>query len=214
MAFALSPKSRRALISGLTFLAVGSILGGGALLAHPYYTDYRAKQSQKTLSAALETPEIKKAFERKSVPVASPVSRLLIPKLGVSTVVVEGTTKEALDAGAGHYSQTKLPGEVGNIAIAGHRTTYGKPFHNLDLLVPGDQVILETPVGPYTYEMVSPFDGHENPWVIRNDDWSVVADTAEPMLTLTTCHPKGSARQRLVARLKLIGSPPPAGSGA
>ncbi|MEX2553893.1 MAG: sortase, partial [Actinomycetota bacterium] len=174
MAFALSPKSRRALISGLTFLAVGSILAGGALLAHPYYTDYRAQQSQKTLSAALETPEIKKAFEDKSVPVASPVSRLLIPKLGVSTVVVEGTTKEALDAGAGHYSQTKLPGEVGNIAIAGHRTTYGKPFHNLDLLVPGDQVILETPVGPFTYEMVPPFEGHENPWVIRPDDWSVV----------------------------------------
>jgi sortase (surface protein transpeptidase) len=56
--------------------------------------------------------------------------------------------------------------------------------------------------------MVPPFDGHENPWVIQPDDWSVIADTPEPTLTLTTCHPKGSARQRLIARLKLVESPP------
>jgi sortase A len=214
MAFELSPRTRRLLASGFTLIAICLILAGAVLFVHPFYTDYQAKQDQKTLSAALKTPEIKKAFVEKNVPVASPVSRLLIPKLGVSTVVVEGTSKEALDAGAGHYSQSKLPGEVGNIAIAGHRVTYGKPFHDLDRLVPGDQVVLETPVGPYTYEMVPAFDGHPNPWVIRPDDWSVVADTPEPMLTLTTCHPKGSARQRLIARLKLIGSPTPSASGA
>lgn len=214
MAFVLSARTRRFLASGFTLIAICLILAGAVLFVHPFYTDYQAKQDQKTLSAALKTPEIKKAFVEKNVPIASPVSRLLIPKLGVNTVVVEGTSKEALDAGAGHYSQSKLPGEVGNIAIAGHRVTYGKPFHDLDRLVPGDQVVLETPVGPYTYEMVPAFDRHPNPWVIRPDDWSVVADTPEPMLTLTTCHPKGSARQRLTARLKLISSPTPSASGA
>jgi sortase A len=121
--------------------------------------------------------------------------------------VVEGTTKEALDSGAGHYPSTPLPGSDGNVGIAGHRTTYGKPFADLDLLKPGDRVELETPVGPYVYEMVEPFDGHSNPWVIQPDDWSVVGETDEPMLTLTTCHPKRSAAQRLVARLKLVGTP-------
>jgi sortase A len=207
MALNITPRARRAALAAGTGVAACLLVLGAVLFAYPYYTDYRASQTQEELSAELETAELKKAFEERNVPVASPVSRLLIPKLGVNTVVVEGTHTEALDAGAGHYSQSKLPGEIGNIAIAGHRVTYGRPFHDLDKLVPGDQVILETPVGPYVYEMVPPFDGHANPWVIAPDDWSVIRDTPEPMLTLTTCHPKGSARQRLVARLKLVDSP-------
>jgi sortase A len=203
-----SPRMRRIVVSAGTAVAIGLLIAGAVLFAHPYYTDYRANQKQETLSKALESPEVKEAFEEKRVPVASPVSRIVIPKLGVNTIVVEGTSKEALDAGAGHYSNSKLPGEIGNIAIAGHRVTYGRPFHDLDRLAPGDRVVLETPIGPFTYEMVPPFDGHANPWVIQPDDWSVIADTPEPTLTLTTCHPKGSARQRLVARLKLVESPP------
>jgi sortase A len=199
---------RRVILTAGTLVAISLLFAGVVLFVHPYYTDYRASQTQKELSKALVSPEVREAFEERIVPLASPVSRLVILRLGVSTIVVEGTSKEALDAGAGHYSNSKLPGETGNIAIAGHRVTYGKPFHDLDRLVPGDQVVLETPVGPYTYEMVPPFDGHGNPWVIQPDDWSVIADTAEPMLTLTTCHPKGSARQRLVARLRLVESPP------
>jgi sortase A len=204
----LSPTLRRTILSAGTVVAVCLLIAGAVLFVHPYYTDYRANETQKQLSKALESPQVREAFEQKRVPVASPVSRLLIPKLGVNTIVVEGTSTEALDAGAGHYSNSKLPGEIGNIAIAGHRVTYGRPFHDLDRLAPGDRVVLETPVGPYTYEMVPPFDGHENPWVIQPDDWSVIADTPEPTLTLTTCHPKGSARQRLIARLKLVESPP------
>ena len=68
-------------------------------------------------------------------------------------MVVEGTGASALRAGAGHYPNTPLPGEEGNVAIAGHRTTYGKPFANLDRLKPGDEIILETPVGKYTYKV-------------------------------------------------------------
>ena len=97
----------------------------------------------------------------------------------------------ALRAGAGHYPQTPLPCEPGNVAIAGHRTTYGKPFHNLDLLKPGDTIVLETPIGSCTYKMVPP------PFIVAPTDTSVVDPTPVPTLTLTTCHPKGSARQRL-----------------
>src|SRR5439155_8227966 len=71
----------------------------------------------------------------------------------VDVVVVEGTTPSALKAGAGHYPGTPLPCEDGNVAIAGHRTTYGKPFANIDQLRTGDLITLDTPVGSCIYEV-------------------------------------------------------------
>lgn len=180
------------------------MVGGASLIAHPFYTDYKAAQTQARLSEQLQAPGTREAFEVGEVEDASPITRLLIPKLGVDTIVVEGTSKEALDSGAGHYRSTPLPGQRGNVGIAGHRTTYGKPFADIDQLVPGDRVELETPIGSFVYELIEPFDGHANPWVVEPDDWSVVAPTDEHMLTLTTCHPKRSDRQRLIARLKLV----------
>ncbi len=188
------------------------MIGGLGLIGHPFYTDYMADQTQEQLSEQLHTASTREAFEVGKVKEASAVTRLLIPKLNVDTIVVEGTSKEALDSGAGHYPETPLPGEPGNVGIAGHRTTYGKPFADLDLLVPGDRVELQTPIGPFIYEMVEPFDGHANPWVIQPDDWSVVAPTKGHMLTLTTCHPKRSDKQRLVARLRLVEGPTQSGS--
>lgn len=203
----LSPQKRKLTSRALTLAALITMAAGVALIGQPLYTDLQAGRTQKDLGKALKTATVREAFEENAVEEASPVTRLLIPKLGVDTIVVEGTTKEALDAGAGHYSNTPLPGMGGNVGIAGHRTTYGKPFADLDQLTTGDRVELETPIGNYVYEMVPPFDGHANPWVIEPNDWSVVAPTDESMLTLTTCHPKRSAAQRLVARLKLVESP-------
>jgi len=123
--------------------------------------------------------------------------------------VVEGTSDEALAVGAGHYPQSPLPGEVGNVGIAGHRTMNGHPFGDLDKLAPGDQVILETPFGRYTYELVPGFDGHANPWVTTPTDWTVISlPTQARLLTLTTCNPKGQKTQRLVARAQMVSSQP------
>jgi sortase A len=127
-----------------------------------------------------------------------------IPKLGVEVLVVEGTTPAALRAGAGHYVDTPLPGEAGNVAIAGHRTTYGRPLNRMDELGPGDVVELETPFAVHTYRAVEPFDGHGNPWVVKPTDYDVIAQGAGSALTLTTCHPKGSAKQRLIMRFQLV----------
>jgi sortase A len=203
----LSPQKRKLISRVLTLAAVLTMAAGVVLIGQPFYTDIQAERTQKDLGKALKTATVREAFEENTVEEASPVTRLLIPKLGVDTIVVEGTSKEALDAGAGHYSNTPLPGMGGNVGIAGHRTTYGKPFADIDQLTTGDRVELETPIGNYVYEMVEPFDGHANPWVIEPNDWSVVGPTDESMLTLTTCHPKRSAAQRLVARLKLVESP-------
>ncbi len=131
-----------------------------------------------------------------------PLTRFQIKKLGVDTIVVHGTSPSALRAGAGHYPKSALPGENGNMAIAGHRTTYGRPFNKIDQLELGDQIVMTTPVARYTYAV------SREPWITHPFDWSVIAQTKEPMLTLTTCHPKGSARQRLVVRAKLLRSEP------
>src|SRR5207248_3367813 len=114
--------------------------------------------------------------------------------------VVEGTSASALKAGAGHYPQTPLPCDAGNVAIAGHRTTYGKPFANLDRLAPGDTVVLETPIGSCTYEV------EKAPFAVSPNDFTVIAnDPARRTLTLTTCHPKGSASQRLIVKTVMKG---------
>ncbi len=116
-------------------------------------------------------------------------------------IVVEGTTLSALRAGAGHYPKTPLPGRRGNVAIAGHRTTFGRPFNRIDELAAGDRIILTTPIGRHVYEVT------RRPWVVDDYDWSVIHDYPDgaSLLTLTTCHPEGSDDYRIVARAELVG---------
>jgi sortase A len=134
-----------------------------------------------------------------SVKEGDPLTRFEIPKLGVDTIVVQGTSPSALKAGAGHYPFTPLPGANGNVAIAGHRTTYGRPFNRIDQLKVGDTIILSTPDGKkYTYRVSRP------PFVTSPFDWTIIAKSKKPLLTLTTCHPKGSARERMVVRAELV----------
>ncbi len=120
-------------------------------------------------------------------------------------MVVQGTSDQALAAGSGHYPQTPLPcSPQGNVGIAGHRTMNGHPFQRLDQLVAGDRVILTTPFQTCTYQILASVDGHANPYVTDPNDWTVIAQTAKPMLTMSTCTPEGTARQRLVARAELV----------
>src|SRR5207249_2682556 len=128
------------------------------------------------------------------------------------TVVVEGTGASALRAGSGHYPNTPLPGEEGNVAIAGHRTTYGKPFANLDRLKIGDEIFLETPVGKYTYRVT------QNPFPPEANDFVVIAETPGHTLTLAPCHPEVSASRRMLIKAALesptANQPAPAGCAA
>lgn len=202
----LTARGRKALALSLACLAVITALGAAGFFAYPFYTDFRAGRQQSALRETFASQGLKVAYSQGRVADASPLTRIIIPAMGTDTVVVEGTSAKALNTGAGHYPSTPLPGQPGNVAIAGHRTTYGKPFANLDVLKPGDKIVLETPFARYTYVMVPAFGGHANPWVTTPDDWSVIDQTPESMLTLTTCNPKGSARQRLIARAKLVKS--------
>ena len=115
--------------------------------------------------------------------------------------VVNGVTLGDLQRGPGHYPGTALPGEDGNFAVAGHRTTYGAPFFNLDQLRRDDEIIVTAPDGEeYTYtvrrqEIVAPGET----WVIGADP----LERGKPLLTLTTCHPRFSNAQRLIVFAEL-----------
>ena len=84
-----------------------------------------------------------------------PVGLLSIPKIGILDAIVEGVGEAQLEEGPGHYPGTALPGEVGNVAIAGHRTTYAHPFYNLDALAPGDNVYILTSQGLFEYTVTN-----------------------------------------------------------
>ncbi|MDQ4069633.1 MAG: class E sortase [Actinomycetota bacterium] len=123
-----------------------------------------------------------------------------IPKIGLDQVVVEGVGVEDLKKGVGHYPDTKMPGEKGNSALAGHRTTYGAPFNKLDELVAGDAINVTTRAGTFRYDVTEKK-------VVTPDTVSVLDDTPDNRLTLTTCHPKYSAEQRLIVIGHLVGPP-------
>ncbi len=217
MKYLATPKARRALATILSVLAGVMVVGAVGLLGYPTYTDIWASREQKMLSKEFTTDaKVKQAYQAAVQPAAagqtkvvlaegSPVTRIQIPRLHVDTVVVQGTSNQALAAGAGHYPQTPLPcSSTGNVGIAGHRTMNGHPFQGLDQLAPGDKVTLITPFQSCTYQLVATVDGHANPYVTDPNDWTVIAQTAQPMLTLSTCTPEGTARQRLVARAILV----------
>jgi sortase A len=195
--------SAKVLRRSLTGVAVALALVGVGLVAYPFATDLWAARLQSGLAGDFAAASVD-TYRAGEVKIGDPLTQLEIPKLGVDVIVVEGTSLAALRAGAGHYPETPLPGARGNVAIAGHRTTYGKPFNRLDELVPGDKVILTTPVGRHVYEIT------QRPWVVDPMDWSPVQeyDKGGSFLTLTSCHPEGSAAYRIVARAELIRTEP------
>ena len=184
------PAVRRA----LSALSVLLLLGGIALVGYPFYTNVWQSRLQTKLTKQLASPQLEQAYRERQVQTGDSLTRIRIPALDIDTVVVEGITPSALRAGAGHYPQTPLPCETGNVAIAGHRTTYGKPFGNLDRLKAGDTIELTTPIGGCVYQLT------KAPFIVQPEDISVLDPTADRTVTLTTCHPRGSAAQRLIVQ--------------
>ncbi len=132
--------------------------------------------------------------------VGDPIANIEIRKIGVSKTVVQGVTLDQLKRAPGHYPETPLPGQKGNVAIAGHRTTYGAPFHNIDKLAAGDEIVVTTLQGEFRYKV-------DSTRIVAPSDVTVLADKGDNRLTLTACHPKYSARQRIVVSGLLVGKP-------
>lgn len=142
-------------------------------------------------------------------PAGEPVAKLSIPDIGLDWTVVEGVGTEELRNGPGHYPGTPMPGMAGNSGIAGHRTTWGAPFNRIDELEPGDEITVQTIQGTFLYRVIAQESGKGH-FIVSPDRVDVLDQDFEDSpnrLTLTACHPKFSARQRIIVVAELVGSP-------
>lgn len=200
---------------GSVFLIIGALLFTIAILQY-----YDIRVAQKEMLAIHEAPikEVENPIvlqenntqdETKATPVQliSAEKRedyqngqltIAIPKLEINAAVVKGTSVELLKKGPGLYESSPLPNLAnGNVCIAGHRTTYGAWFRNVDQLKEGDEIILDYNGVKYTYQVQRVF-------IVDKKDWTVIESQDYPAITLTSCHPLRSSKQRIVVRGKLI----------
>ncbi len=119
------------------------------------------------------------------------VGRLTILSANINHYVVFGATNKKLEYGPGYILGTSLPGTGGNFAVAGHRTTYGAPFGNLDRVQIGETIIFQTNTNQYKYKIIEVK-------IVSPEDNYVLQNYGDDRITLTTCHPKFSAKQRLI----------------
>lgn len=143
-------------------------------------------------SPALPVPESIPSNPRAPTPEVV-LGTIRIPAIDLSWTLGQGMTLTAIDRGPSHWPGTALPGELGNMVIAGHRTTKGAPFRHLDSLVPGDEIVFDVGVATHVYAVT------ETLIVYPEDVW-IADQTEEHLVTLFACHPVGSARQRIVVR--------------
>lgn len=158
------------------------------------FAEYVAPQPPTSPSAP---PPLSTTATRAAPVPGEALALIQIPKLGLDKVAVEGVDVEDLKKGPGHYPGTALPGEAGNSAIAGHRTTFGAPFYALDELGPGDAILVTTRAGQFRYEV-------DRSMIVAPEDVSVLDPTPDNRLTLTTCHPRYSAAERLIVVARLV----------
>jgi len=143
-------------------------------------------------------PDVAEAATLPQIAEGDPIARIEMPRIGVDKIVVAGVEKTDLKKGPGHYPETPLPGQLGNAAIAGHRTTFGQPFFDVDKLENGDEIILTTLTGRYVYRVT----GQQ---IVSPNDYQVIStsDPTKATLTLTSCHPKYTARERIIISAEL-----------
>jgi len=136
------------------------------------------------------------------------VAIIRVPRWGsdYAWVVVEGVRIEDLRRGPGHYPDTALPGAVGNFAVAGHRTTYGAPFYNVEELRTGDEIVVETATSWLTYAVAEitypvPVDSS---WAVSPNPHDLATPPTQAMMTMTTCHPRFSSSFRFLVFSELV----------
>jgi sortase A len=125
------------------------------------------------------------------------IGRIEIPKLGLDADLGEGIALSTINRGPSHWPGSALPGQRGNVAIAGHRVTYTRPFRDIDQLVVGDEAIFTVDGDRFTYRVT----GNE---VVTPDETRIAAQTETATATLFACHPPGSAQYRFVVYLALV----------
>ena len=148
-----------------------------------------------TTAVALPVPVAAPAEDGTTDPTLE-LGTIEIPRIGLTRSMFEGIRLSTLDNGPGHWPGTAMPGEVGNVVVAGHRVSHHKDFRDLDQLAPGDEVIMSTMSGRHVYHVVSTE-------IVRPDALWIVDQTEATTATLFACHPPGSTRERIVVHLEL-----------
>ena len=118
------------------------------------------------------------------------IGELVIPALLLTQTMYRGVTLPTLDKGVGYWPGTAMPGHVGNVVLGGHRVSKQKPFRNIDLLVPGDEIYLTTDEGTFVY-------GVTGTQIIEPTDTWIINQSESATLTLFACHPPHSTKQRI-----------------
>ena len=201
--------THNALSVGILFIGIGCILYALFGILMPYYYSQEAANKNYVFPSAFAA-ELKSIKNDRPLPIivskdlypenlkpGDAIGNLIIPVLDEVLPIVEGTSDAELKLGVGHVIQTVLPGEIDNCVISAHRDTY---FSELGKLVMGDQVIVETSAGRFTYEV-------SEIRIVDKDDRTVIVPTEEAILTMTTCYPfhyVGPAPDRYIVSAVLI----------
>ena len=206
-------------VGALTLLFVAYQLWGTGFLTDRYQEDLKedfeelveiAEETNTDLSGTEETTNEEITFSdflwRAE---GEAIAQLVIPRMNLTQTVVSGVSSESLRRGPGHYQNTPMPGMPGNASIAGHRTTWGAPFSRIDELEPGDEINIQTIQGSFTYKVVEQAGGRGS-FIVSPQRLDVLGQNYEEYpnrLTLISCHPKLTARNRIIVVAELVGEP-------
>jgi sortase A len=174
------------------------------------FADYRPPDTLRRIAAGSTTEAERAAVAaaakayRRSLHEGEPVGRLIVPRLGLKSIVVNGTAHDDLTKGPGRELHTFMPGENELVYIAGHRTTYLAPFAHIDSLKPGDPVTFVLPYATFHYEIT----GHK---IVPADDLAVLRSHHHEVLALQACHPRFFATHRYIAYARLVRVEPRSG---
>jgi sortase A len=198
----------------LRFVASVLMVSGALLIADAGVTllwqepvsAFLAARQQNALADELEEPEVQaqviRAFRmptkaEKEKLRGDAIGKIVLPTLDKDYYVVEGTDTSSLRKGPGHYEDTPLPGQPGTVGIAGHRTTNGAPFRDIDDLEPRDEIRVEMPYGTFIYSV-------EENKIVDDNDLSVKDPVGYQRLLLSACHPLYSAAQRIIVFARFV----------
>ena len=204
-----SPRARMGLIAldvvGRVMIAIGALLL--AFVAYQLWgTGIAESRAQDTLATEFEAV-IQNPTTQTTTPLYGDViSQIRIPSIDVDKFVVAGVDAQSLQKGPGLFPGSPLAGQLGNVAITGHRTTYGAPFSRINEIAIGDEIILKTSEGEFTYIV------NAEPFVVEATQTDV-AKTTNPnsaIVTLISCHPKWTSEKRMVVTAELVPTVEPA----
>ena len=194
-------------VTGRLFITLGLLLL--SFVAYQLWgTGIKQAQSQKELERQFtarvattvpqQTTVTSPPLDPATVDEGDVLGRIRIPSLGVDTWMVAGARLKDLEKGPGVFPKSAMPGHPGNFTVAGHRTSYGAPFGEIDTLRKGDEIIVSTVDGSFTYSVT-----HSE--IVDPSDTSVIStvDRTRAVATLVTCHPKWTSSRRLIVHAEL-----------